>query len=430
MFLPMFNVEKDLDTIDKVLNEKAEMEKRIMYEKYIAMYHVTKEFIQQKGLILYGGLALNMTLPKNRRFYDEYELPDYDFFSYDAKSHAIELANKYYKAGYKYVEVKPGIHYETYKVFVDFQPVADITDIPIKLFNHLLDISMEERVLIIKNNPSLDINIAPLSFLRLAFHVELSRPDGYIERWPKVYKRMAIFYATYPLYVKGCGDVFIQDLDQRPHELNKVVINYCKTHGLPILGLEAIKVYINKNGTRMPQNPILDEHSPLIELVSTTYRDTANALHKLLSTMVESDEVITIKHHSALNKSEMIPKHYIIYLERRDSIRPIATVYNSHACYSYKVVDGLNVLTIDSLLSMLYASVFSERIYFNIDKIKCVINILLNIQLKHINSTKYIWRRFDLLCYGVQPKIEDVKRKQWNIKRSFRVYRPDVELVE
>ena len=421
-----FTFEDDLQAIDKVIAEKQDLEKKIMYEKYIAMYQLTKEYIQQKNLLLYGGLALNMTLPKSKRFYDEYELPDYDFFSYDAKKHAIELADKYHKAGYKYIEVKPGIHYETYKVFVDFQPVADITDIPLKLFDHLLEISIEERPLIMKNNPNIDINVAPLSFLRLAFHVELSRPEGYIERWPKIYKRMVLFYATYPLHFKPCAEIFMKSEDNRPFELTKVIANYCKTHNLPILGLEAIKIYMKHHGIKgFTEESILDANMPMIEFISTDYKEASNALKALLMTMVEGEEKIVVKHHSALNKSELIPKHYIISLDTNKNSRPLCIVYNSQACYSYKVIDGFNVLTIDAILSMMYASVFTSRTYYNIDKIKCVINILLNIQSKHLTSKKYIWRRFDLLCYGSQPKIEDVKRKSWGTKKSFRVYRPD-----
>lgn len=425
MFYSLFNVDRDLETIEKVIETKTDLEKKVMYEKHIAMYHVTKKYIQEKNLLLYGGLALNMSLPKGKRFYDEYELPDYDFFSYDAKKHAVELADKYQQAGYKYIEVKPGIHYATYKIFVDFQPVADITDIPIKLFDHLLEISLEEKHLILKNNPSIDINIAPLSFLRLAFHVELSRPDGYIERWPKIYKRMALFYSTYPLYFKPCKDIFIKDNQSRIPEMTNIIINFCKTHGLPILGQEAIKMYLKQHGSRIGENMILEENMPMLELISVEYKHTAESLKGLLSTMLEKDENIIVKHHSALNKSELIPKHFVITFEKEGVSRPLCIVYNSQACYSYKVIDGLNLLTIDSILSMMYAYVFTSRTYYNIDKIKCVINILLNLQFKHLNSKKYIWRRFDLLCYGVQPQLEDVKRKKWGAKKNFRVYRPD-----
>jgi hypothetical protein len=422
----IFDVNKDLIEIEKVIDEKQGLTKKILFEKYIAMYNVTKEYIQEKNLILYGGLALNMILPKSKRFYDEYELPDYDFFSFDSKTHAKELADKYHKLGYNYIEVKPGIHYETYKVYVDFQPVADITDIPIKLFNHLLEISLEERSTLLKNNSNIDINIAPLSFLRLAFHVELSRPDGYIERWPKIYKRMALFYNTYPLYYKQCENIFVKEPNERVQDLTKVVLNYSKIHGFPVFGLEAIKIYLNQSKIKgITENDIFDESMPRIELISTDYKQTSTNIKMLLESMINNDEKVVLKFHSALNKSELIPKHFIISLISSDNVsRPVCIIYNSQACYSYKIIEGVNILTIDAMLSMMYASIFTARTYYNIDKIKCAINLLLNVQYKNLKSKSYIWKRFDLLCYGVQPQIEDVKRKRWNSKKTFRIYRP------
>ena len=104
--------------------------------------------------------------------------------------------------------------------------------------------------------------------------------------------------------------------------------------------------------------------------------------------------------------------------------RHLACVYNSQACYAYKEIDGLKVLTIDTLLSIMYATIFANRPYYNEEKIKCMINILLNIQSKHIKSTKTVWKRFELECYGKQLTIEDIMRDRWGDKKIFRIYRP------
>ena len=47
---------------------------------------------------------------------------------------AKELADIYYKAGFEEVEAKAGVHYGTFKVFVNFIPVADITLLSPELF--------------------------------------------------------------------------------------------------------------------------------------------------------------------------------------------------------------------------------------------------------------------------------------------------------
>lgn len=427
-FLNLYNSDNDLIQIEKAITEKQSIDKRKTYEQYIKMYHVTRDFIIKKGLLLYGGLALNIALPKTKRFYDAYELPDYDFFSHDARKHAKELADLYHKLGYNYVEVKPGMHDSTYKVFVEFQPVADITDIPRYLFDRLSTMSDQERNDVLKNNPSLDMRLVPLSILRMSFHIELSRPDGYIERWPKIYKRMVAFYSQYPLVyspINECNDVFVLDGSERVHELVEFAKNYIDMHELPLGGLQALKVYLKYHNTPLQKNMILEESMPLLETVSIDYESTTQGIVGILRGMTESNETIVSKYHSALNKSEMIPQHYIIYLKTANSLRPLVIVYKANACYAYKTVDASNVLTIDTMLSFYYALLFTKRAYFNIEKIKCIINILLNLQSTHINSNKHVWKRFELKCYGYQPTTVDSKKKNWISKKQVMIYRPN-----
>jgi len=418
---------KKEEGIDNAIQSKTQRDREIAFGKYIAMYNVTKDFLKEKGLLLYGGLAVNLSLPKEQRFYDIYELPDYDFFSPQARKDAIELADKYYTLGYKYVEVKPGIHFETYKVYVDFMPVADITDVPDKLFKHLLEISLSEKSVVLQNNPSLDVNIAPLSFLRLAFHIELSRPNGFIERWKKIYKRMVLFYHQYPVTFDNCAvkTILHKDPETRVTELTHIVTHYCKTHNLPIFGTEGIKIYLSKHLKKdIHGDMIFDSKMSRVEIVSETFQQTALQIQDMLSSMLDKDETLVMKSHAALNKSEFIPKHYIISLVKGGLSRHICTVYSSQACYSYKIVDGTSVLSIDAMLSLMYAYLFSQRDYYVIEKVKCMINILLNMQNEHLNSKKYIWKQFDLLCYGTQNTIEDVKRSRWLANKKFQVYRP------
>ena len=101
--------------------------------------HILEDFLQKKKLICYGGTAINNILPKNEQFYDDsIEVPDYDFFSYTPIEDAKELSNLYYKHNFTEVEAKSGQHHGTYKVFVNFMPIADITFIPKEFLVHLL----------------------------------------------------------------------------------------------------------------------------------------------------------------------------------------------------------------------------------------------------------------------------------------------------
>ena len=81
--------------------------------------------------------AINNILPKKDQFYNkDIEIPDYDFFSPNALKDAKDLADIYVDAGFTEVEAKAGQHFGTYKVFVNFVGIADITSIPKELFLH------------------------------------------------------------------------------------------------------------------------------------------------------------------------------------------------------------------------------------------------------------------------------------------------------
>ena len=96
---------------------------------------IVEQFLQKKKCVCYGGTAINNILPTYDQFYDKsMEIPDYDFFSATALSDAKELADIYTKAGYSDVEAKAGVHKGTFKVFVNFIPVADITHLDKELF--------------------------------------------------------------------------------------------------------------------------------------------------------------------------------------------------------------------------------------------------------------------------------------------------------
>jgi len=99
---------------------------------------IIEDFLKKKKLIIYGGTALNNILPEKNQFYDKKTtFPDYDCFSSDALQDAIELADLYYNNGFKEVEAKSAVHPGTYKVFVNFMSVADITNMNKKLYNNI-----------------------------------------------------------------------------------------------------------------------------------------------------------------------------------------------------------------------------------------------------------------------------------------------------
>jgi len=195
--------EKELEILRNAVDlvEKRKGEQVIQDPKVQEIISIVEKFIADKKLVCYGGTAINNILPEDAQFYNkDLELPDYDFYSDNALDHAKELADIYYKAGYEDVEAKSGVHHGTYKVFVNFTGIADITHMDPDLFKVIT------RDAIVKK----DIRYAPPDFLRMAMYLELSRPDGDVSRWEKVQKRLTLLNTHYPLKGYDCDKIEYQ----------------------------------------------------------------------------------------------------------------------------------------------------------------------------------------------------------------------------
>ena len=166
-----------------------------------------------------------------------FELPDYDFFTPNALEDAKNLANIYYNNGFDEVEAKAGVHTGTYKVYINFIPIADITQLDPIIYNAL------KKDVIIKKG----INYASPNYLRMNAYLELSRPDGDVSRWEKVLKRLILLNKHYPISVKNCNiSDFIRKFEEPSTELHtiyKIVRDSIINQGLVFFGGFAIYSY-------------------------------------------------------------------------------------------------------------------------------------------------------------------------------------------
>ena len=154
-----------------------------------------EEFLRKKKLVCYGGMAINAMLPENEKFYDrKMEVPDYDCFTPNAIRDSKELADQLHKLGFANVSAQPGLHAGTYKVYVEFIPVADFTEMNAKLFKSISKHAVIED----------GIRYAPADYLRMSMHLELSRPDGQVSRWEKVMQRLMLLNEHKPIVAKDC----------------------------------------------------------------------------------------------------------------------------------------------------------------------------------------------------------------------------------
>ena len=177
------------------------------------MISIVEGFIRHKKLICYGGTAINNILPKQSQFYDkDMEIPDYDFFSANALEDTKELCDLFAKEGFIEIEGKSGMHHGTYKVFVNFIPIADITLIPKELFTSLSKEAVHVGGTL----------YAPVNYLRMGMYLELSRPNGDVSRWEKVLKRLSLLNKFYPLKPPNCKEGNFQRTIQNPEQMHEI----------------------------------------------------------------------------------------------------------------------------------------------------------------------------------------------------------------
>jgi hypothetical protein len=362
---------------------------------------IVEDFIHHKKLIIYGGTAINDILPKHDQFYDYgYEIPDYDFFSTHALEDAKELADIYIKKGFLNIEAKAGVHFGTFKVYVNNIGIADITQLHPDIF-HVLD-----KETIKKKN----MLYAPANFLRQSMYLELSRPNGDVSRWEKILKRLVLLNKHYPLIQKKCAP--IQRHTELPLDEKKIftIVKQCFVDD----GLVFIGGYANALYSKYSKQPMV-KNLPDFDVLSNDPAKTCEQVKKKLK--AEGFEVRITKYDSI---GELLNEHYSIQIHDEY----IAFVYMPSACHSYnEFFDGkhkIKVGTIDTLLSFYLAFMYADKEYYDMNRLICLSTMLFNVQQHNRLKQKGLLKRFSVDCYGVQHTLSDIRNEKSKMKETLK----------
>ncbi len=376
------------------------MGKRVVNSDEIQeMIRILEEFLRRKGLVCYGGSALNEELPEEDRFYNkDAEIPDYDFYSPNALEDAKELADIYHKKGYEDVEAKSGQHHGTFKVYVNFIPIADITYMPKELFNTI-------------KNDALRINgilFSPPNLLRMGSYLELSRPAGDTSRWEKVMKRLALLNNHYPLTKKDCDTVNFQrkmENNSKSEEIYETVKETFISQGCVFFGGYALANY-SKYMPKKEQEKV--EKVADFDVLSHDPEVTAEIVKERLKDIGVKN--VKIVKRAAIG--EIVPEQ----TEIRVGQDTIAVIYPPIACHSYNTlkIDGrkVKIATIDTMLAFYLALIYANKPYYDPDRILCMAKYLFEVQQKNRLEQKGLLRRFTITCYGHQETLEEMRAQK------------------
>ena len=410
---------------------------------------IVERFIKKNELVCYGGTAINNILPEPAQFYDKKtEIPDYDFYSPNALDHAKDLADVFYENGFSEVEAKSGMHHGTYKVFVNFVGIADITQLDPTLFKNI-------RADAIKVD---GILYAPPNLLRMGMYLELSRPEGDVSRWEKVSKRLALLNKYHPLKAEGCTPNGMMRPFQTPkgaqnnhkhknnhnnhkhksptaHEIDeahppkdepaevrlfRTVRNALIDEDLVFFGGYAISQYARY----LPKSEkAMFAQIPHFDALSVNPEASAGKIKERLE---DNDfKGISVTQHSGIG--EIVPEHYEIAVNKVS----VAFIYKPVACHSYNVIQAgkhrVRIASTDTMLSLYLAMIYTDKPYYDVARILCMCKHLYDIQQRNRLNQTGLLRRFGITCYGKQETLDDIKAEKASKYQELKRTDPEYE---
>jgi len=416
-----------VDYLEKSIRKNEEIQKKIQKKKHIddKILNTVKQFITDKKLVCYGGTAINDILPKEEQFYNyETDIPDYDFFSPDAIRHAKELCNIFSKQNVHSVESKSAFVHGTYKVFVNFVAVADITQIDEKFYNYLLKSNNHIK----KDN----VLYTPPSYLRMSLHQELARPLGDISRWDKIFSRLQLFNKYFPILTKNKMTTYKTteikiDMSDKSHLLKyDTLFDYFKSNNHVFCNFDIIISSLHKFMKLRPKKK--DNFNDLFIVYTNNIKKTRKEI-KALNVDIKS------KHVKSIYK--FVNDYLFLYSE--DKL--IGIVFETNSCLSYNTIkykrQTIQVGNVDTLMNLYFTLVLID-VPINPKIVLEVINKLQNIVINYTEVVKRYdsassvpekLKRFSLPCYGEQPDREDIlkerssKYKQLKSNRTSKEYK-------
>lgn len=354
---------------------------------------IVEKFIKSKKRVCYGGMAINAHLPSKKQFYDfSKNLPDYDFFSPDAENDIKELINILTIEGLPYIESKFGMHEGTMKIFVDFNAVADLTQVSSKFYETLL-----------KRSYLYDgLHFADANFLRMSMYLELSRPMGEVDRWSKVYSRLLLFNEFVPFLDRGCKAIPLTRIGSQEHG---AILDFCSNNSLIYCSGDLENFY--KNPDRTTNTWLTKSRHPLIAYSNDILRDI-NALKNSIEKLGNGGN---LKIYRWSPQDEFVP--FLLGLVQNGKL--IAILVEVSACHSYNTIlykksNILKIASLDTLITLYYSLSFVKGLG---GLAKVSFSCLGNHIAKISSRTRDLGKngRFDpfpLTCMGHQPTKESL----------------------
>lgn len=180
---------------------KYELRKKYAEQERI-ISSITEKFAKQRGLILYGGLAIDLHLKKVNHtgiYNATYDRIDYDFFSLDYDRDSKDLAAELINNGIKKIRIVSNITGSTRKLFIDLdsESYIDISDINKAIHN---DLPIDQKYKNLEPTNINDLLVADVHYLKIDQYQNLCTNlfDDYF-RLNKAHSRLVLLESKFPV---------------------------------------------------------------------------------------------------------------------------------------------------------------------------------------------------------------------------------------
>ena len=401
----LFDKHRIMEQVERIKQAALEAQKKIDYEsahcpEIIRAIEVVENFLRKRHRLCYGGQAINAHLPKAYQFYNpEYSIPDYDFFTPSQKSDILFLVKELRAAGFMDIYVREGMHEGTFKIYVEYVPVADMTAIDPALYRIL-----SRREYRLNGISYLDTNT-----LRMMMYLELSRPAGEVSRWGKVYERLVLFNefaTTLPCRIKPMAQHSLTP------EQASFVLNFMIEHERVFAGADLISFYDHIIRTRAKRSKwVLTTKRPFL-FYSSTPQEDADHLVSAFRSLDTRGKPFRIASYDSKGVV-LLPSMKIIVRSKQ----PLVFIIHQTACHSYVSFPmdrhrKLLIASMDTLITLYFSLGLIRSAYFDMGSMECVANHVVQLSVLSRNRMGGPFPFISINCKGHQSSITSLIRKR------------------
>lgn len=292
-------------------------------DKCYKIIEIIKDFIKSKKRVIYGGMAINASLPEKEKIYSG-ENYDFDIYSSTPKRDLVELVNRLSSLDVPYLSGMESGHPGVFKLFIYFLPIVDITFLP----QYIID-----KIPLFEEN---GFYYPQPQFLKNDILLSLTNNIYSSYRWEKDYSRYALLNKYYQ-FERPTGFSCERNSSQLNRKI-KEILEFIKNQENAIITLSYAYQFYKK------ENELVDLFNLFSPFVSI-YHNNPEEFIDLLKKKSNKSIIFYKKYEPFLR---YMPTSYDVYI---DDENPVLRIYNSQGlCIPYHTLQNIKVVSMGKLL--------------------------------------------------------------------------------